>query len=84
MNDDLRRLPYIIRLSRKKLRIIKANITFEDHEDTVEIPATPNPDPTPEEGEVTLQLPEDVTYSIRLPTFIYSFVSAASFSTSTI
>lgn len=48
---------------------IKAYITFEDHEDTVEIPATgdeenPNPDPTPEEGEVTLQLPEDVTYSI--------------------
>lgn len=28
MNDDLRRLPYIIRLSRKTLRIIKANITF--------------------------------------------------------
>lgn len=36
---------------------ISANITFENHEDTVDIPINPK-------GEVTLNLPADVTYSI--------------------
>lgn len=35
---------------------ISANITFENHEDTVDIPV--------DEGNVTLNLPADVTYSI--------------------
>lgn len=46
---------------------INANITFENHEDTVDIPTIDEPqepiEPTPE-GEVTLNLPADVTYSI--------------------
>lgn len=48
---------------------ISANITFENHEDTVDIPTidenqSQEPDePTPG-GEVTLNLPDDVTYSI--------------------
>lgn len=49
---------------------ISANITFENHEDTVDIPTidenqSQEPDePTPG-GEVTLNLPADVTYSIE-------------------
>ena len=46
---------------------ISANITFENHEETVDIPTIDEPqepiEPTPE-GEVTLNLPADVTYSI--------------------
>ena len=38
---------------------IEANITFENHEDTVDIPIGPTPG-----GKVTLNLPADVTYSI--------------------
>ncbi|MCF2583457.1 DUF4493 domain-containing protein [Bacteroides caecigallinarum] len=38
---------------------INANITFENHEDTVDIPIGP----TPPGGKVTLNLPDDVTYS---------------------
>lgn len=45
---------------------INANITFENHEDTVDIPTIDEPkepiEPTP--GDVTLNLPADVTYSI--------------------
>ena len=41
---------------------INANITFENHEDTVDIPTKPI-GPTPG-GKVTLNLPADVTYSI--------------------
>lgn len=59
---------------------IEANITFENHEENVEIPTVDesvpeepdtepdtgtDPDETPTEGEVTLNLPNDVTYSIR-------------------
>lgn len=48
---------------------INANITFENHEDTVDIPTIDEPqepiEPTPE-GEVTLNLPADVTYSISV------------------
>ena len=51
---------------------IEANITFENHEDTVDIPTvdeddsdeSTEPTPTPDEGNVTLNLPDDVTYSI--------------------
>lgn len=51
---------------------IEANITFENHEDTVDIPTvdeddsdeSTEPTPTPDEGNVTLNLPADVTYSI--------------------
>lgn len=58
---------------------IEANITFENHEENVEIPTVDEsvpeepdtepdtgtePDQTPAEGEVTLNLPADVTYSI--------------------
>lgn len=45
---------------------INANITFENHEDTVEIPTIDEdkPGPTPG-GKVTLNLPADVTYSIE-------------------
>lgn len=58
---------------------IEANITFENHEENVEIPTVDesvpeepdtepdtgtDPDETPTEGEVTLNLPDDVTYSI--------------------
>lgn len=39
---------------------INANITFENHEDTVDIPIGPIPG-----GKVTLNLPADVTYSIE-------------------
>lgn len=50
---------------------IEANITFENHEDTVDIPTvdeddsdeSTEPTPTPDEGNVTLNLPDDVTYS---------------------
>ncbi|MBU3838239.1 MAG: DUF4493 domain-containing protein [Candidatus Phocaeicola faecigallinarum] len=52
---------------------IEANITFENHEDTVDIPTvdeddsdeSTEPTPTPDEGNVTLNLPADVTYSIE-------------------
>lgn len=55
---------------------IEANITFENHEENVEIPTVDEsvpeepdtdtePDQTPTEGEVTLNLPTDVTYSIK-------------------
>lgn len=59
---------------------IEANITFENHEENVEIPTVDEsvpeepdtepdtgtePDETPTEGEVTLNLPDDVTYSIE-------------------
>lgn len=55
---------------------IEANITFENHEENVEIPTVDEsvpeepdtdtePDQTPTEGEVTLNLPADVTYSIE-------------------
>lgn len=49
---------------------INANITFENHEDTVEIPTIDEDQPQepvdPNPGsEVTLNLPEDVTYSIK-------------------
>lgn len=55
---------------------IEANITFENHEENVEIPTIDeddidepenpdtDPDPTPGDDEVTLNLPADVTYSI--------------------
>ena len=51
---------------------IEANITFENHEDTVDIPTvdeddsdeSTEPTPTPDEGNITLNLPADVTYSI--------------------
>lgn len=53
---------------------IKTHITFEDESESVEIPTTgdddkdepeePNPDPG--EGAVTLDLPDDVTYSISM------------------
>lgn len=58
---------------------IEANITFENHKENVEIPTVDesvpeepdtepdtgtDPDQTPTEGEVTLNLPADVTYSI--------------------
>lgn len=44
---------------------INANITFENHEDTVDIPTKEPIGPTPPEGKVTLNLPADVTYSIE-------------------
>lgn len=59
---------------------IEANITFENHEENVEIPTVDesvpeepdtepdtgtDPDETPTEGEVILNLPADVTYSIK-------------------
>lgn len=43
---------------------INANITFENHEDTVDIPTKEPIGPTPPRGKVTLNLPADVTYSI--------------------
>lgn len=43
---------------------INANITFENHEDTVDIPTKEPIGPTPPGGKVTLNLPADVTYSI--------------------
>lgn len=47
---------------------IEANITFENHEDTVDIPTIDEPQepigPIPPGGKVTLNLPDDVTYSI--------------------
>lgn len=43
---------------------INTNITFENHEDTVDIPTKEPIGPTPPGGKVTLNLPADVTYSI--------------------
>lgn len=52
---------------------IKTHITFEDESESVEIPTTGDddkdepeePTPDPGEGAVTLDLPDDVTYSIE-------------------
>lgn len=43
---------------------INTHITFEDESESVEIPIGPTP-PTPGGGPVTLDLPDDVTYSIK-------------------